>query len=774
MRKILGLGVALLALGLSAMSVRAQALAERVPDDALIYVGWLGTDKLTLPYEGSHLKAVLDATTMRKFMSVSLPKLLDKAVDQGNMPQAEILKDVLEVGNVMVRYPTALYVGPMELKMRDGPQVKMALVCVAGADAEKVEREIKGILEKTGVGAGGDGMDRPGGPPPVAVKREGMSVVLTVGKLPADTVAMLTGHGGANNLAAAKEFTAAVGQVQKDAALTCYVSVPEIVKTVDRGAAMVGTADEARWAKIRDGLNLGAFGAVVVTSGFDGKDWMSQGFVGLKGPRTGLATLLDAKAVSEGTLKVVPQGATFVAAGRFDASRFVNELVSVVGKVDEGSQAEMEDGFKQVGQLLSADLRKDVLPALGDEWVIYTAPTVGGSGMMGVTMVNQLKNADVLTKTIDTAEKAAAAMLAQQQQRRRPFEPNFTPQRALVGGMEVHYINFIMVSPSWAVKDGNLVVSLMPQAVPSAFEQIRPGNKSILDNEAFIAMRKRLGAPAASSIQFIDLPRTAPDSYAMLSMVVGVANMFAGPEAEPGMLPPLSRLLPELSPAGSAAWTDEAGWHFKAVSPFPGAEVFGGQQMGSMGMASPALMAAVLLPSLGKSRELANRAQDAANLTGIAKSCVIYSVDQGDKMPEHLAQLVAANMISPKSLVTKWSGTTPLAITEEQQKKMDADKENGWKVIAKDLEAHCDYVYLGKGTKNTTDSSQVLIYDKPLPGRREGINIAFYDCHVEWTRTGFADLFKATNELRRDAKLKLVTFDPMGWPMFGETATPEK
>ncbi len=311
---------------------------------------------------------------------------------------------------------------------------------------------------------------------------------------------------------------------------------------------------------------------------------------------------------------------------------------------------------------------------------------------------------------------------------------------------------------------------MTPQVVPSAFEQMAAGHKSILDNPSFVAMRKRLGAPGASSIQFIDLPRTAPGSYGTIATLVGLANLFAGAEAEPGMLPPLSRLLPELTPAGSASWTDEAGWHVKAISPFPGAELFGGQQLGSLGAASPALMMAIMLPSLGRARELANRTADAANITGMCKACVVYSQDHGDQMPVSLAELVADGSISPKSLVAKWSGTPPLTISEEESKRMAAAGENGWKVIEREVDAHCDYVYLGKGTKNSTDASQVLMYDKPMRGRREGLNVGFYDCHVEWIRPGFSDLFRATNEMRRAAGLKEVTFDALGWPVFGETA----
>src|SRR4051812_10411727 len=51
-----------------------------------------------------------------------------------------------------------------------------------------------------------------------------------------------------------------------------------------------------------------------------------------------------------------------------------------------------------------------------------------------------------------------------------------------------------------------------------------------------------------------------------------------------------------------------------------------------------ALLIAILLPSLGKARELANRSYCSANLTGIIKAMVIYSAEQtNDSYPTVVA-----------------------------------------------------------------------------------------------------------------------------------------
>jgi len=50
-----------------------------------------------------------------------------------------------------------------------------------------------------------------------------------------------------------------------------------------------------------------------------------------------------------------------------------------------------------------------------------------------------------------------------------------------------------------------------------------------------------------------------------------------------------------------------------------------------------ALLIAILLPSLGKARELANRSYCAANLRGIIQSMVVYSAENNDQYPSILA-----------------------------------------------------------------------------------------------------------------------------------------
>jgi hypothetical protein len=68
---VLSLTVALVVAG----SAKAQPLADRVPGDALIYIGWSGSDSMGPGYAGSHLEAVLKDSKLSELVNEALPRL---------------------------------------------------------------------------------------------------------------------------------------------------------------------------------------------------------------------------------------------------------------------------------------------------------------------------------------------------------------------------------------------------------------------------------------------------------------------------------------------------------------------------------------------------------------------------------------------------------------------------------------------------------------------------------------------------------------------------
>lgn len=560
--RLVRLFTATLVIALAGLTAAAQPLADRVPDDALIYVGWRGAADPGPAYAGSRFKQFLDASAIPDVARDVLPRLLDKLVEKD--PNAAVLRDVLsKLGPAFWNYPTALYVGPVDGIGVANPVPRAALFCQAGKDAPQLRKDINDYLNQI--------------PQqqliPVVATEENGTVAVLLGNVTPD----LTGKGG-STLLHKQAFTDAMAQVGKDPLFAVYVDFEGIQAVVDQVAAVVPQAGP-KWTMIRDTLGLRGLKRLAMTSGFDGRDWSSQAFLAAPAPRTGVLTLLDATPLSDDTLRAVPQSATMVYASNLDLAKFLDLARTTVAKFDPTAPAKIDGGLAMAGVVLGFNVEQDLLKPLGDQWVVYNAPAVTGAGPLGFVLVNHARDAKRLEGALMNLERLANQQINAQTRAGQP-KANFVTGK--IGDLTVHYLNTPIVSPAWTIDHGNLYVALFPQTVASAANAAIAGGdrKSILDNPDFSALRQRLGGATASTISFYDLPKSAPLGYPYVlaaTRVLGFADMF-GLQTPAAVLPPLEKIMPTLAPAGGVAWADDTGLHAKAVTPFPGAEFMSGPE----------------------------------------------------------------------------------------------------------------------------------------------------------------------------------------------------
>ena len=171
MRRWIGIAVVCVSVLAAPVLVFAQALADKVPQDAMIYFGWKGADNLGPAYEQSHLKAVLDASNLPEYFRDVVPKLLAKATE-GAPEAGAAVETRLTIGSSLWRHPCALYVGPVEVGPAGAPPViHAALLCDAGNDAAVLANQWQKILDKIGPA-----------PIPLAVEQHGTLVAFVVGQ----------------------------------------------------------------------------------------------------------------------------------------------------------------------------------------------------------------------------------------------------------------------------------------------------------------------------------------------------------------------------------------------------------------------------------------------------------------------------------------------------------------------------------------------------------------------------------------------------------------
>ncbi|MDB5294299.1 MAG: hypothetical protein JWO31_282 [Phycisphaerales bacterium] len=686
----------------------AQPLVDRVPADAIVYVGWLGYDAESPGFKGSHLKAVLDLAEFRKLVDDTLPKLAD-LLGREDRDAAQALSALRPLLVPMLKHPTAVFVGTPDLPQGGQPTPKAGIVCQAGPDAAALLQHVQTLLANA--------------PDPVRqmvrASKSGETVVVSIGYAEG---AVPAANAGAS-VAGSPGVVGVRPHLVKDASFVAYADAEKFVALADQAVKQFGPppAQDA-WPKVRDAVGLKGVKRFVWSSGFDGKEWADMFFLAAPEPRPGLLALADPTPLSDAAYKSIPATATMAGASKLNLSQLLAGLRTAVGQVEPRAAEEWDKAFAEANRRLGLDLQRDVIAALGDEWAYYVDPNTGGRTPGGIVFLNRLKDPAKAEAAFAKLERLVNDELAKNIHEKNVSLKFLTTQ---AGGTTIHYLGTPLISPSWAVKEGHLVVALFPQMVAGALDQIgggaamAGGRKSILDNPDFAALRKRLGVTAANGFAWSDLPKTAPDSYASwvaVSRLANFADVFGVP-APAMLLPPLGKLMPHLSPAGSVTWTDKDGIHAKMLSPFPGATVLAADPLSST--QSAPFLASVLLPSLNRAREQANRVKSASNLRQIGIAGIMYANENKGRFPATMGELFR------KSELTAEVAVNPRVNTGPAPRFADPVQAAKW------VEANGGYVWIGGGLKTTEGPDTIIGYEKE-DGLTEGLNLLFADCHVEW------------------------------------------
>jgi prepilin-type processing-associated H-X9-DG protein len=708
MRRLIAAVAALAVVLVAPLIAAAQPLTDRIPKDAIIYVGWKGADQLGPGYDASHLKAVLDASGVGAFFNEFLPKLAERA-GQENPQAGQVFAVLSAIGSPLWKHPSALYVGPIDFAAPPMPHA--ALLCDAGPDAAALLNTINQILAMV-----------PQGPVPLVAKQYKGVVAIIVGEIDPTFEGFLQAGGNqdpsASTLRNSLAFQSVMKQVTPDPVFTAYADVEAMVGLVD---SVVSIGDDrnakVQWPKIRDALGIQGLKRVVVTSGFDGKDWGDQIFIQAPAPRSGLVGMMDTTPLSDDILKTVPRTATLASAGKLGLAKIYAAIHDGIKEFNADAGAQADAVMDQINQGIGVNIEKDVLGSLGDEWVLYSDPIVTGTN--GFAVVNHLAKPDIAEKSFTAVETVLNSLIHDNIPDKRV---NIAFQQTKVDDLTIHYLDIPLITPSWAIRDGNLYLALYPQVVESAAKYVAGKGPSLLENPDFTALRARLGGEKATAIEFMDLPKTAPLGYAgwlAISRLAAVGDVF-GVQSPPMLLPPLYKIMPQLAPAGGVTWVDDAGWHARDVSPFPGSTLLASDA--GLAIAAPALMTSIMLPSLNRARETSNRVKSASNLRQIGQGCMLYANENNGKYPPDLGTLLKTEDLTVDAFVSPESGTKlPPELSGQK-----SDEQAAW------VNQNSDYVYLGAGKNNATPADSIIAYEKLHLRGGQGVNILFGDGHVDF------------------------------------------
>ncbi|MHB1158057.1 MAG: hypothetical protein ACYC26_14620 [Phycisphaerales bacterium] len=606
----------------------------------------------------------------------------------------------------VLAYPTAFYFGGMDAESH---MPRIVLACDAGDEAHA--QPITAAMNEL-IGPNADML-------PLRVRQQGGWVTLT-------TAAMDQAVEGAR-LSAGPVFAGVLKQTHFTPGapvVVGYVDVPKLMAVAEQ--MQPPGPDAENWAKLRDAMRLTDLRQMMFTGGFDKGDWVTGMYVGVAPSDGGMVRMMRGKPLDESMLKLIPQSAAMAGAGRFDPVQLFDGLRTVVGRMDPENGRQFDQTIKQFDTQLGLSIRDDVLGSLGDQWAWYTDRNVAGVGMLGTVAVSPLRDPRKFREALPKLTMMANMMMMAASQGN---EVRFSIRTTEADGVTLYYFALPAVAPTLAIKDGRMYLGLQPQTVVAAMQTAGNtaggGGKSILDNPAFARLHRACGDQPISSFEFYDLPQTFGGGYQtmllMTRLYLGLGDMF-GVQTPAMMMPPVNQVLPHVAPAGMFTWADESGFHMRGRSPFPGASLLGTDQ--NLLVSQYAMSLGILLPALGKAREVANRTVSASNERVIVMTCMMYANDHKDAFPGDLSVLVAEGSLTYKTLLHPTeknrlnSAPTTVPLTDPK--------------VAEWIRANTSYVYLGGSANMAADD--IVVYEKPDPRwAREGINIGFGDGHVSWT-----------------------------------------
>jgi prepilin-type processing-associated H-X9-DG protein len=142
------------------------------------------------------------------------------------------------------------------------------------------------------------------------------------------------------------------------------------------------------------------------------------------------------------------------------------------------------------------------------------------------------------------------------------------------------------------------------------------------------------------------------------------------------------------------------------------------------------MLISVMLPSLCRSSETANRVKCGSNLRQIGQAISLYAQSNGGQYPPSLAVLLSAEDITAEVMICASSNDEKAAGADMKgvEAELAAAEANspGHK--------HClSYVYVGKGLTEKTASERTIVAYEPLENHDgQGVNVLFGDGHVEF------------------------------------------
>jgi len=638
------------------LAAAAPPLADRLPADASLYVGWAGQ---TEALQGSLFGQLLSELPTDE-IAAALGQAIDKGV--GDPRTRGLVGHGIGAISIAARHPAALCVTALPADPGSAePRPDAALLIDLGADRQAFDEHLAPLLAALGeqipiddVATGAlryKRLDLGAKAPPIAIGYLGDMLFVAMGERMPFTLAALQ-SGGGETLATAAKFNSAYRQVTgSNEQFVVYADVPALATTVSRILEQSGEKPSPSPRVVFDALGLGKITAVASTTRVVDGLMYTKTRVLSPAPHQGVLMPFAGKPLTAADMAVAPADTDLLMTCNLDPSALWNEIQRIVAAVDPEAAGAFQLGVGMVEGQLGLSIADDLLAHVGDQFTLVSAPSLGGF-VTGTAIVVELKNADALETALAQLEAIGRSALAASAAPVDPYGPGRRAAKApsirsfAAGDATITYLQLPVlpaIAPAWAVSDDKLIIALWPQVVRAVIEG--PGGPGLNTDAEFLAAFGRLsGSP--TMLSYVNEPAIARRVHALpLVLWTSLATLLdsRGIPLKVDWLPALPTILRYMRPSIAACSADAGGVTQEGYRALP---------FSSFNAATPAMAVSFLLPSLGRARHLARQSVSMAHLKAIGMGVAMYRVENRDASPPNLQALVEAAYINPESLIS--------------------------------------------------------------------------------------------------------------------------
>jgi len=412
-------------------SAPAAPLAERLPGEALAYLGWAGR---TDAFNASDFGKMLEDPVIREIFGAIEDGILRNIEEEEGQ---QIFKDAWALAGIVWQRPMAAAL--LDLQAGDGePRPSAALIIDLGDKKLAFARHLSSLIFLTPAGQELRDTQAAGVPYKVMPGPEGMEIAygyvgntffVCIGD--AELPAKLITQEKAGSLAEDDRFSAAVGEVGGDGAqIVIYYDIETALEKAEPmlaglgGPAMLppmphpttrGTIEEAPrptgrpmrldedgppdFRQILRAMGLGKMTTLAASAKFVEGGVYSKLKLATPAPHEGLLLLAGGKALQDADLAEVPADADWVMAGTASPKELFDAAMKAVGDIEPRERDDFEQRLAQIEDQMGVSLRKDILGSLGETCVVSGAASQGGF-LTGMLVTMRVEDGERLDKAL--------------------------------------------------------------------------------------------------------------------------------------------------------------------------------------------------------------------------------------------------------------------------------------------------------------------------------------------------------------------------------------